>query len=77
MMKEDVAMQGFLTENAAAPGNNTSSVPNFNPVLISLVRRAMPNLIAYDVAGVQPMNFPNWSYLRYEGKIPRWFNFKP
>ena len=58
MMKEDVAMQGFLTENAAAPGNNTSSVANFNPVLISLVRRAMPNLIAYDVAGVQPMNGP-------------------
>lgn len=36
----------------------TSSVANFNPVLISLVRRAMPNLIAYDVAGVQPMTGP-------------------
>ena len=31
---------------------------NFDPVLISLVRRAMPNLIAYDVCGVQPMNGP-------------------
>ena len=33
-------------------------VDNFDPVLIALVRRAMPNLIAYDVAGVQPMNGP-------------------
>ncbi len=50
------AEQGFLTE--AAPANNTGSVNNFDPVLISLVRRAMPNLIAYDVCGVQPMNGP-------------------
>jgi len=50
------AEQGFLTE--AAPANNTASVNNFDPVLISLVRRAMPNLIAYDVCGVQPMNGP-------------------
>ena len=50
------AEQGFITE--AAPANNTASVNNFDPVLISLVRRAMPNLIAYDVCGVQPMNGP-------------------
>ena len=43
----------------AAPTNATgSSVDNFDPVLISLVRRSMPNLIAYDVAGVQPMTGP-------------------
>ena len=36
----------------------TSAVSNFDPVLISLVRRAMPNLIAFDVAGVQPMSGP-------------------
>ena len=36
----------------------TGAVANFNPVLISLVRRAMPNLIAYDVCGVQPMTGP-------------------
>jgi len=51
-------MHGFLTENAAAPGNSTGSVSNFDPVLISLVRRSMPNLLAYDVCGVQPMNGP-------------------
>ena len=44
--------------NEAAPGNNTSSAANWNPVLISLVRRAMPNMMAYDVAGVQPMTGP-------------------
>jgi len=54
--EERSAMHGFLTE--AAPGNATSSVANFDPVLISLVRRSMPNLLAYDVCGVQPMNGP-------------------
>ena len=51
------AEHGFMTE--AAPTNSTgSAVANWDPVLISLVRRAMPNLIAYDVCGVQPMNGP-------------------
>jgi len=48
--------QGFITE--AAPANATSSIGTWDPVLISLVRRAMPNLIAYDVCGVQPMTGP-------------------
>jgi len=53
-MKEDA---GFINE--AAPTNSTgSSVANWDPILISLVRRAMPNLIAYDIAGVQPMTGP-------------------
>ena len=43
----------------AAPANATgANVANWDPVLISLVRRAMPSLIAYDVAGVQPMTGP-------------------
>ena len=47
----------FLGEDA--PANATgANVAGFNPVLISLVRRAMPNLIAYDIAGVQPMTGP-------------------
>ena len=61
----------FLTEQ---PTNNTGStatvaglsgsaaaagpMAGFDPVLISLIRRAMPNLVAYDVAGVQPMSGP-------------------
>ena len=40
---------------AAAPGG---PVAGFDPVLISLIRRSMPNLVAYDLAGVQPMNAP-------------------
>ena len=49
--------RSFMTE--AAPTNATSSsVDNWDPVLISLVRRAMPNLIAYDICGVQPMTGP-------------------
>ena len=41
-------------------GNATSAGPvaGFDPVLISLIRRAMPNLVAYDLAGVQPMSGP-------------------
>ena len=45
--------------NETAPTNVTgSAVSNFDPILISLVRRALPNLVAYDVAGVQPMTGP-------------------
>jgi hypothetical protein len=50
--------------NAAGTGGFTSGsaaggpVAGYDPVLISLVRRAMPNLIAYDIAGVQPMTGP-------------------
>jgi hypothetical protein len=42
----------------ANPINQTGNVSNYDPVLISLVRRAMPNLIAYDIMGVQPMTGP-------------------
>lgn len=43
----------------AAPTNHTGSeIDNFDPVLISLVRRTMPNLMAYDVCGVQAMTGP-------------------
>ena len=55
----------FLSEgptNAVGNGGFTSSggqtVAGFDPVLISLIRRAMPNLVAYDLAGVQPMSGP-------------------
>jgi len=43
----------FESENATG-----ASIDNYDPVLISLVRRALPNLMAYDVAGVQPMTGP-------------------
>ena len=66
--------QGLLTEAptmntsydtpaGSGPGFSGSAaaegpVAGFDPVLISLIRRSMPNLIAYDVAGVQPMSGP-------------------
>ncbi len=60
----------FLSEtptNSTASGSNagfsanataTGPTAGFDPVLISLIRRSMPNLVAYDLAGVQPMNGP-------------------
>ena len=55
----------FLTEaptNAVGNGGYTSAggtnTAGFDPVLISLIRRSMPNLVAYDLAGVQPMTGP-------------------
>jgi hypothetical protein len=73
-LREDrtgASMTSLLNET---PTNNTFSAPGaagfsagadaegptagYDPILISLVRRAMPNLIAYDVAGVQPMTAP-------------------
>ena len=55
---QEVALkeEGMIQESG--PANNTTSVANWNPVLIALVRRAMPNLMAYDVCGVQPMSGP-------------------
>ena len=53
---EEAAQGQFMTE--AAPTNNTGNAANWNPVLIALVRRAMPNLMAYDMCGVQPMSGP-------------------
>ena len=48
------------TGNAGFSGSAADAGPvaGFDPVLISLIRRAMPNLVAYDLAGVQPMNGP-------------------
>jgi hypothetical protein len=51
----------MLTEDTTgtAPSNDTgSSFQKYDPILVSLIRRAMPNLIAYDVCGVQPMTGP-------------------
>ena len=42
----------------AAPANSTTGVANFDPVLISMVRRSAPNLIAHELAAVQPMTGP-------------------
>ena len=49
-----VGASGGFGGGAAAAG----PVAGFDPVLISLIRRSMPNLVAYDLAGVQPMNGP-------------------
>ena len=59
-VREDAS---FMTE--AAPVNSVAGggVNNWDPVLISLVRRAMPNLIAYDICGVQPMTAVSYTHL--------------
>ena len=54
-MLAEKSQMSFLAET---PANNTGVAANWDPVLISLVRRAMPNLMAYDVCGVQPMSGP-------------------
>ena len=48
------------SNNLGMPMNytNNPTVAGYDPVLISLVRRAMPNLMAYDICGVQPMTAP-------------------
>ena len=55
---QEIALKEEGMLNEAAPANNTTSAANWNPVLIALVRRAMPNLMAYDICGVQPMSGP-------------------
>ena len=46
------------TAGFSADASKTGPVAGFDPVLISLIRRSMPNLVAYDLAGVQPMSGP-------------------
>ena len=55
-MRQDRQALNETTDNG--PTNIAGGVSNFDPILISLVRRSLPNLIAYDVAGVQPMTGP-------------------
>ena len=62
-MINEVAVNS-LGSAAIAPGGsalsstNTAGLAGFDPILISLIRRSMPNLVAYDIAGVQPMSGP-------------------
>ena len=49
---------GTTSSAAGFSGSADSPVAGFDPVLISLIRRSMPNLVAYDLAGVQPMSGP-------------------
>ena len=57
-LQEERVQQSFGNVTEAQANATGSNIANFDPVLISLVRRAMPNLIAYDIAGVQPMSGP-------------------
>ncbi len=51
-------LEAYAVTNDTGTGGFGDGVANYDPVLISLVRRSMPNLVAYDVCGVQPMTGP-------------------
>jgi len=58
-LREDSSVNNSLSVSGGGLGYSTSSgLAGYDPILISLVRRAMPNLMAYDVASVQPMTSP-------------------
>ena len=58
-MREDgFVINETVPANAVGSYGNTDGVAKWDPVLISLVRRSMPQLIAYDICGVQPMQMP-------------------
>lgn len=61
------AFGGTLNEDTAA-SNATANVAKYDPILINLVRRSMPNLIAYDVCGVQPLTGPSGLVFAYKPK---------
>ena len=57
----ETAYTSAVPTNAMGGSSSTAGnggIDTFDPVLISLVRRSMPNLIAYDICGVQPMTGP-------------------
>jgi hypothetical protein len=51
-------LEAYSVTNSTGTAGFGDGVANYDPVLISLVRRSMPNLVAYDVCGVQPMTGP-------------------
>ena len=59
---EEAANMGRLFEatpiNVAPTSPSSGNIQGFDPILIGLVRRALPNLMAYDICGVQPMTGP-------------------
>jgi hypothetical protein len=58
LMETPINASGSSPAGFSSGATATGPVAGYDPVLISLVRRAMPNLIAYDIAGVQPMTGP-------------------
>ena len=59
MSKDQSGSTSMQQLDEVAPANSTgANIGNFDPILISLVRRSLPNLIAYDICGVQPMTGP-------------------
>jgi hypothetical protein len=58
MIPPSGSVTGDLAPGYSGYANAQGPVAGFDPVLISLIRRSMPNLIAYDVCGVQPMGGP-------------------
>ena len=63
----EVAVNFAGSTNMTGAAASTGAIAGFDPVLISLIRRAMPNLVAYDICGVQPMSGPTGLILRHEG----------
>ena len=57
-LNEDRGMISEASPVNAAVGSDGSGISNWDPILISLVRRSLPNLVAYDICGVQPMTGP-------------------
>lgn len=57
-ISEVSSMGGGFNTTAAAGVGSQGNLAGYDPILISLVRRSMPNLMAYDIAGVQPMSAP-------------------
>ena len=67
---EIMSSQNFLSEGLASGAYpDASGVAKFDPILISLVRRSMPNLIAYDICGVQPMTGPTGLIFAMRAKV--------
>jgi hypothetical protein len=61
-LHEEAVSMGRLFEatpvNVAPTSPSSGNIQGFDPILIGLVRRALPNLMAYDICGVQPMTGP-------------------
>lgn len=70
LLLESGSTPSNVSANLGGPlSNNTTNISGYDPILINLVRRSMPNMVAYDLCGVQPMSMPTGLVFALRSKV--------
>lgn len=61
ILSQQISFLASMNEASSDPSSSTAGVANWDPVLVRMVRRSTPQLMAFDLAGIQPMTGPSGS----------------